>query len=124
MKLQTETKPLKGIQLIDCPGCDGKMPDGKYICSWCERENDYRSKTPPLMASEPEYHPKVGGRTGGCVSCDPERVEDCHERVRNDWVCACERFDLLDAITIGIADSDELKKYLGTNGKIKWNKNA
>ncbi len=78
------------------------------------------------MTSEPEYHPKVGGRTGGCVSCDPEIVDYCHERVRDNFWCLCELPDQLDYFIAGLTDKNEFKKYLNANGKTRtrWNRNA
>ena len=121
MNLQTETKSLKGVQFIDCPGCDGKMPDGKYICSRCEINNTYRSKTPPLMASEPEHTPARSGAGAGCYRCG--REDECHERMSRGYWLACERPDLLDWLVVGLADPNDLKKYLSVNGKTssRWN---
>jgi hypothetical protein len=123
MNFQQETKSLQEERLEDCPVCGDRMIGGKYICSLCETRNNSSKNTPPFMASEPEFDPKKGGRTGGCVSCGPERNADCHERVRKGWICACEKMDVLDAITMGLADPVEFKEYLSVNGKTtsRWN---
>ena len=121
MNLQTETKSLKGVQLIDCPGCDRQMPDGKYICSRCEINNNYRSKTPPLMTSKPEHTPARSGAGAGCYRCGKEEL--CHERMSLDQWLLCEIPDALDFLVLGKLNVDDLKKYLSVNGKTssRWN---
>ena len=113
MNFQAERKSLKGAVLIACPSCDRKMPEGSYVCAHCRRENDYRSKTPPLMASEPEFVPKSSGRDAGCHSCGKERRLECHQRMRDGYWLACERADLLDFLIVGLVSPEDAKDYAG-----------
>ena len=112
-------RTIRGPIYVDCPGCDGKMVIGRYVCVNCKRVHNHVTIKLVLQTDKPEFIPKRSGRDAGCKSCGEEIREECHRRISNGGWLLCEIPDAMDYLAVGILEPDDLRDIIvgNVNGK-------
>lgn len=96
-----------------CPGCDGSMPIGNYVCNTCLRPGSTHridKKTyirEHLVAKIPEISKAKRG-WGGCETCSKTAL--CRARVMVD-LCAWVLCEIVDTFDLQHASTEAVEDY-------------
>ena len=112
-------RTIRGPIYVDCPGCDGKMVIGRYVCPKCKRDHNHVTIELVLQTDEPEFYPMRSGRGAGCATCGEKINEECHRRVFDGTWLLCELPDAMDYLRAGKLEPEDLRDIVvgNVNGK-------
>ncbi len=106
-------RTIRGPIFVTCPGCEGRMVSGSYVCKKCTQVHERTVVKVVLMTDEPEFTPMRSGRGAGCHSCGEEIREVCHDRTSNGGWLLCELPDALDYLAAGKLEPEDLRDLVG-----------